>query len=367
VEGDTIYLNNHMIICLECIKFLNTQQCVNAFYQNGNIIVYDDLSIGDTINIELSLLHLSSIGYYENTETFINKNPYYPPSQLYYIRNIDCFSSDNNTIINSYSNVILLIDVIKQNAKHCYSETEVDFSLIFREDKALLLPFIYEALDIQQISNDDIGNLKIVIEIFEKGDSKEKLIFINELIDFLTIQNEDERFKFLLSHIAEFIDRANNAYQYYIRNFSYNTLKTELDNAALEYAKKIQSVINDAQTKLIAIPTAFVLATANMDFSTILSSKNIGILCSLFVFAWLIELFIRNQKSALKFIESNIQSYKSTFTNQNDLVAKSFSIVDAEKKKQKRRLTVIQCITWGTPILLLILSIILWYNQICHK
>lgn len=371
IEDGTLFCSNHNIVDCDCIEYLEE----NNILENT---ISTKIQIGDTVNLELSLAALNSIGYYEDVTTFILKNKYIIPNGNYYIEEIKCYSSDCNEFLNRYSSVIELINSIKKIAKHNYLDVDTDISIIFSEDKALLLPFIYKAKDIQQISQNNIEN---VAKKFNQDDSKEKLIFINELIDFLFSENETNRFQFLLSHIAEFSDRADNAYQYYIRNFSYNKLKTDLDNTALEYSKKIQSVINDSQTKLIAIPTAFVLVTASMNFDQILSSKNIGIIISLFVFAWLLELFIRNQKSALAFIKQNIDIYKQTFKQMNDTVENAFKIVDVEWKKQNKRILIIKWIIWSVPIIILIISTVFlfiqkpiiidtiteWYNRICQK
>lgn len=371
IEDGTLFCSNHNIVDCDCIEYLEE----NNILENT---ISTKIQIGDTVNLELSLAALNSIGYYEDVTTFILKNKYIIPNGNYYIEEIKCYSSDCNEFLNRYSSVIELINSIKKIAKHNYLDVDTDISIIFSEDKALLLPFIYKAKDIQQISQNNIEN---VAKKFNQDDSKEKLIFINELIDFLSSENETNRFQFLLIHIAEFSDRADNAYQYYIRNFSYNKLKTDLDNTALEYSKKIQSVINDSQTKLIAIPTAFVLVTASMNFDQILSSKNIGIIISLFVFAWLLELFIRNQKSALAFIKQNIDIYKQTFKQMNDTVENAFKIVDIEWKKQNKRILIIKWIIWSVPIIILIISTVFlfiqkpiiidtiteWYNRICQK
>ena len=127
-------------------------------------------------------------------------------------------------------------------------------------------------------------------ELFKKNNSEEKLLFINELMEFLSNVTEENRFVYLLQNFNEYYSKSIDSFQYYIRNFSYNKLKSELDNAILDYSKKIQSVINDAQSKLIAIPAAFVLAAANIEFDNILSIKNIAILISLYIFALLIGL-----------------------------------------------------------------------------
>jgi hypothetical protein len=337
------------------LNSLDEKQCVNSFSKNGNIVYYEDLNAGDIIDIDLSLLYLISIGYYDQFDLFIKRNKYTFPNNDYYIRDINYFNNDANISIESYSNVVLLINTLKKISKHSYTEADIDFSLLYVENNALLLPFIYDTSDIHQISETSVLKLVGMVDAFDNDNSKETWIYINELIDFLTGQPENTRFKYLLHHICEFADRATNAYQYYIRNFSYNKLKTELDSAALDYARKVQSVINDAQTKLIAIPTAFVLAVANINFEKIIDNKNIGIISSLYIFSWLIDLFIKNQKSALKFIQSNVSQYKSSFSpQQNDTISSSFTIVDYEIKKQKNRLNAVLLITWGLPIILTI-------------
>lgn len=382
VKGDTFSIEKYNITDLSYLQTLENKQCITEFRRNGSIVYFSDLKNNEIISIEFSLLHLKSIGYYENFVTFLHKNKYSIPNSTFYIREIDCFSTDSNHTINTYKTIITLIDAIKKNAKHCYTEVNIDYSVIFREDKALFLPFLYDYTDIKNIKNEGIEKIKSISLAFECDcTNNKKLLYINELIEYLSKEDENTRFEYLLAHISEFAERANNAYQYYIRNFSYNKLKTELDNAALEYSKKIQSVINEAQTKLIAIPTAFTIATASIDFEKIVSAKNIGIIISLFIFAILIELFIRNQKSALRFIQQNIDVYKNTFKSMNEIVKNSFEIADKEWKKQNNRICVIRWITWVVPFIIFIISTIFifiqnpiiintisqWYNQITQK
>lgn len=131
-------------------------------------------------------------------------------------------------------------------------------------------------------------------------------------------------------------------------------MKIELDSKALEFAQKIQSVINESQTKLIAIPTVFVLAFVSFDYSDLLSNKNIFTIISLFIFAILIQLFLNNQFSTLRFINENVISYKDTFKrNDIDKISSKFSLVDKEREKQEKRLILIEAILWLIPVGLL--------------
>lgn len=201
-------------------------------------------------------------------------------------------------------------------------------------------------------------------ELFKKNNSEEKLLFINELMEFLSNVTEENRFVYLLQNFNEYYSKSIDSFQYYIRNFSYNKLKSELDNAILDYSKKIQSVINDAQSKLIAIPAAFVLAAANIEFDNILSIKNIAILISLYIFALLIGIFLNNQSSVLNMIDINIQSYKGSFGGNGNVVKDAFILVDKELIKQKNRLFITQFINWGIPALLTLLYIVIFIANI---
>jgi hypothetical protein len=382
IEGDYLSIIDHIVDNLECLRLLDTKKCIYSIIKNGDVIQYDDLNIDDVVNIDFSLYHLTSIGYYENFDELIKKHKYSAPSQPYYIRDVNCFNTDNNQVIDSYLTIISFTKVAEKIAKHYYDESNIYYFFIFQENNGLLLPCEYDSNNIKQIKTDDLGILKEVINILDvkNTDKKQQLIFINQLIESLNPKKENNRFKFLLSNISNFFEKANNAYQYYIRDFSYNKLKTELNNTALEYSKKIQSVINEAQTKLITIPTAAVLAVINMKFSDIFYIGNIGIISSLFIFAVLIELFIKNQKSTLVFIKHNIDIYKESFKKVDEKILKeSFEIVDKELKKQKTGIVVIRIVTWIIPISLLVALIISylsqnptiweiqWENWICQK
>ena len=73
---------------------------------------------------------------------------------------------------------------------------------------------------------------------YSKKNSEEKLLFINELMEFLSNVTEENRFVYLLQNFNEYYSKSIDSFQYYIRNFSYNKLKSELDNAILDYSKK---------------------------------------------------------------------------------------------------------------------------------
>lgn len=349
VSSGVCFCSDYKVSDKECLVYLDEQGC---FEQP---IFFEDLSDNSNLNLELSLHNLIKIGFYYSFESFIVNNRYVFPDSDFYIYDIDSYQSTKNENLIKHKAIINLINSIKHIAKYSYFDAGIDNAIIFREDKSLFLSFEFETNTVLSINESEVEIINNISNIFFDSVSERKLLFINELINFLTNENnESQRFVYLLLNISDFYGKSTNAYQYYLRDFSYNKLKLELDSKALEFAQKIQSVINESQTKLIAIPTVFVLAFVSFDYSDLLSNKNVFTIISLFIFAILIQLFLNNQFSTLRFINENITSYKETFKrNDIDRISSKFSLVDKEREKQKKRLVLIEAILWLIPVSLL--------------
>lgn len=360
ISDDSLSVDNYKI--LDESSIISFENCIEQIYDNkGNIIGLSDIQKKQNVRIVFSLYRLNQTGYYETSDVFVRKNKIISPSS-YYIQNIG-FQNSEHIFIKKYHALINFIQSIGDLAKYKEESPDITTCVIICEQKALILPIIYSGEDVVNIDF-PIEEMNYATELFKKNNSEEKLLFINELMEFLSNVTEENRFVYLLQNFNEYYSKSIDSFQYYIRNFSYNKLKSELDNAILDYSKKIQSVINDAQSKLIAIPAAFVLAAANIEFDNILSIKNIAILISLYIFALLIGIFLNNQSSVLNMIDINIQSYKGSFGGNGNVVKNAFILVDKELIKQKNRLFITQFINWGIPALLTLLYIVIFIANI---
>lgn len=360
IENGTLFCKNYVIADLDLIEYFEEQ----GFLEN---ILYEKKH-GSKIDLEITLAKLNSIEFYENREAFIIKNRYSATNGTYYIYEINCFSTDQNDFFIQYNRVISLINSIEKIAKYSYLETDLKQIIIYREDKSLFLSAEYRTDDLIALNLTFKDLIQEVINVFSENNSEKSAIFTNQLIDFLTPINEHYRFKYLLSNFEDFYTKCINAFQYYLRNFTYNKLKLELDSKALEYTQKVQSIINESQTKLIAIPTAFVLVFATFDFIDLLSIKNFAALGGLIIFAVLIQLFLNNQKTALSFISEDFHSYKETHKN-NAIreISLKLSMVEIELSNQKKRLLIVKVLLWFVPILLFFTWIILLLPTILIK
>lgn len=345
IEGDIISCT-HTIDNLDFLSELSDNELItNSFVE--------DYNTNEDIVLEFLISRLRTQGFYLSKDSFLTWNQYNYPEKEVYIYEINDFLINNIFFNERFSIIVNLIDVLGQNSKNRYYTDEILNLLIVREDKSLLLYLKYLPEDLDLIDDSSLNNITNFIEILGENIAPDrKNIYINELIDYLLPIEEKDRFSYLIKNFDEFIHRASASYNYYLRNFSYNKLKIELDTKALDFAQKIQGVVNDSQTKLIAIPAAIVFACTTLEYEKMNSIKNYLILVGMIMFCIFIQIFINNQKSALKFIENNITIYKQSFSNNKQILENTFIKVDKEKDKQKYRLLTVQILLWLNPTLI---------------
>ena len=354
----SIKIEDDIIFCIYTIDDIEllTELSNKGFIANSFI---ENYKINEDIVLEFLISKLRTQGFYLSKDSFLTWNQYNYPEKEVYIYEINDFLINNFFFNERFSIIVNLIDVLGQNSKIKFNDDEFLNFLIVREDKSLLLYLKYLPEDLDLIDDSSLNNITNFIEILgENIGPDRKNIYINELIDYLLPIEEKDRFSYLIKNFDEFIHRASASYNYYLRNFSYNKLKIELDTKALDFQQKIQGVVNDSQTKLIAIPTAIVFASTTLDYENINSMKNYLILVGMIMFCAFIEIFINNQKSALKFIEKNITQYKQSFSDNKQILENSFIEVDKEKNNQRYRLLTIQILLWLSLILIFILLLV---------
>lgn len=345
---------------LDIIKYLHNKECIETYLE------FENIKIGDKISFDVIWAELNTLGIYNYKNDFIAYNSYACVKE-FYIWELNCFNDTNHKFIDSYFETIKLIDTLDKISSHSWEDEDCKHVVLSHGNKSIILDVKYDSrnISIDKENIDAISNLNIVLS----ETSEKQMLFINELIDFLLEAKGRRDLSLILTDIVVINRNSNDAYDFYLSNFSAHKLKFEIDSKAIDFTQKIHTVINDAQTKLIAIPTAFVLAAASMDFenSKIMSVKNICIVISIWIFALLIQLFLSNQKSILEFIELNIDEYKATFKNKEiSILSNSFKKVELSLCKQFKRLRIIGIVLWLIPIVLTIIPLFIYYTlNIC--
>ena len=350
LDANSIAILNHLEEAIQEIR-----------NDEGDIVSLTDLTEGTKVEILFESYNLTKYGIYYDQKIFLSKNKLELNNSEYFILKENILFSDSNDFNIAYQGVVDLIKCLKE-----ISSFEVTDSIIlFQEKKGTSFGLDYKARDLKGISN-EVTLLDRFIKEIEDRNTEKFLLYVNELIDFLSEVKEKNRFSYLIKNFKRFYEKCEVSYSYYLTNFSYNKLKIEVDNTAIDFSKNIRSVINDSQTKLIAIPAASLLIYTSIDWADSWRLKSLFLVISSLLFSFLIEIFIRNQESSLSIISDNMKNYKSMFRLKNQasdikldtLVQNSFSKVDREIKSQKLNLEIIRWINWVIPISLMIIILI---------
>jgi len=331
----------------------------------GRVLDLDELTTGSNVVIEIVQHALQHLGYYHDFEAFIKDNLYQHRPD-FYIRELD-FEYPSESIdakVQGYFAISHLISALSPLTLFT-SDDSVRTIYLIQDTFAVALPLIYD----QSLFEGKQPDLKKIDQFAAElsAHSDRKKIYTKELIDFLNLQHEPElRLIYLFRGFDSFYQNCEAAYAFFLSDFSYSKLKLELESAILDYSKNIRTIINDAQTKLIAIPAAFLVSSYSLDLEKPSSIKNFLIILSSLVFSTLIEIFIRNQESAVKIFKDNVSTYKTTFKLKNHttdtkefktlhaIINDSFQAIDKELQNQDTRLNLIRYVNWGMSVSLVI-------------
>lgn len=350
------------------LKELDESGCIEEFSDKKGIIFASNLRVGEEIKVKLVNLRLERLGFYNTIKRLVDAHPLTAPDS-FYLRDLDYMNgvSELNAVVTGYFSMLKLSDCLISLALF---KNEVDgLTLYLMQERIATTLKISNSVEIIKVLTSFEQEVNSFCkEIFENIERKK--IYQKELIDFLNDYETENRYATLCTKFGIFFEQCQSAYGFFLSDFSYGKLKLEIESTVLDYSKNIRSIINDSQTKLIAIPAAFLVASGQLTLDTPFSAKNILIVIASLVFSILIEIFIRNQKSSLTIFTDNVKNYKTTFGFKNrsvdskvnsslkDVINTGFSAIDKELKNQESRLSIIQCINWGMSVLLIMIILI---------
>lgn len=359
------------------LEILERNSCIQEITADKEVLSVQGIPENQEVSVELIKFALTRFGYYDTFEEFVNANEFLVPED-FYIREIAYRKGEasKKEIIEGYYSAIRLIDCL--DLLSLFQSKEDERTLYFLQEKAATAMKV--GIDITLVvgpkpNSEEVSSFADEIE----SSSERKKIYLKELIDFLNEQDYQDRFSKLYGKFTDFYHRCQSAYGFFLSDFSYSKLKLELESSILDYSKNIRSIINDSQTKLIAIPAAFLVASSQLDLEHPISLKNFLIVFSSVIFSILIEIFLRNQESSLAIFIDNINNYKTTFRLKNqqtdekenrtlqEVISASFIAIDRELDNQRKRLNIIRIINWGMSFFLVAVIFILFRTPLVKE
>lgn len=330
---------------------------------NGTYVLLDalDVSAVPAAKVPLTLYtkNLAGAVYYETLHECIKHNPYTWPATQFYIHELGYTSGQPvmPPAVDMYQHVLQLIAIlsaISDSVKDAIGEPK---ELVFFEKRKLHLPIVYSHYHLRSVP----FLPKLHIQLCDAHDKEERRnIFKAELVSLLYALPPHERFGTLLGGLDGVYDNYLKSHLLYLEKFSYHDLKLKADKDKLEYTKKIYATVNDIQSRLIAVPAAYLLVLAQFDYANAASAKNALIALGALLFSVLLDVLLRNQFGVLKYIETEILHFRTELTNADtsiDLsqVIDSFADLQHTANKQRLYLRIFRVVVWLVPLTAMVL------------
>jgi hypothetical protein len=109
----------------------------------------------------------------------------------------------------------------------------------------------------------------------------------------------------LLPKFGDLADRVKASYSLYTADFSFEKLRSEVDEQNIEDMLRLNKTLADIQNQLLALPAALMLAGAGVKDGIFATNASIWI--GVGVFAWVMHHLVRNQQNSVAAIEQEVQ------------------------------------------------------------
>ncbi|MBF0402260.1 MAG: hypothetical protein HQL90_16025 [Magnetococcales bacterium] len=206
----------------------------------------------------------------------------------------------------AYFDTLSCIDFLQSAvADHVQKAAQSGLTLIFWTDKGEKLEILvrYGAGDMRPLPA--VGALRQTLDTAPH--KKEKHGILKRILaERLRNDQPDARFVRLLERLDEIRERLNVEYQTFIREFSFDKIREEVEDRKLEYMVKLNNAISDIQNKFLAVPIALLLASGQMENVHGWSIKNSLVLFGAVAFTIILQLLLRNQRHTLDAVKSEI-------------------------------------------------------------
>lgn len=256
---------------------------------------------------------------------------------------------DSNHRINKYRATLEFINTLKWAAAFLDKDLP---SLVFISDGKFEIPISYSVSNLIDLDLDVLKDFNsIAAENIHKTQCAS--ILSDAIVRTARPINVNNRFSFLLSHVAELKKQFDEGYKLYATGFSYQKIKDEIEAARIEYSGKIHKVFSDIQNQLLGIPVATIIVATQMKQHSVVDMNfwgSLAVLIGSFVFMLLMHFLIKNQKHTLDVLGDEISRQKLKLEYEHAAIApnliNTFISLQDRYNTQKRILNVVDVIVF---------------------
>lgn len=276
----------------------------------------DQLKQGDTLRIRIHAPRTGLGGLFQDIAALVRARQITEPER-YYLWNPARAKDDPDPPdeIVRYREVLALIALLKESAT--YLDDAAD-KLVFVQAGRFDLPVHYTLGDITPVVVASSAKLRALF-----GDElhrEQKLAMLAAAVRTAVAAVETpKRFVALLARLDEVAHGVADSYRLFCANFSYEKVRSDTQDAQIEFTAKIHKTFSDIQNQLLAIPIATVVVATQMKRAIGHDAQfwvNSGVLLGGLLFVVLFCLLVMNQWRTLSVLANEIERRRQLLATQ---------------------------------------------------
>ena len=209
------------------------------------------------------------------------------------------------------------------------------------------MPVRYSAADLAPEL--DVSIRRLIVLFDDSLHREQKLAMLANAVQETTARVEPRaRFVELLCNLDEVTRAVTESYRLFCSNFSYERIKSDIQDAHIEFTTKIHKTFSDIQSQLLAIPVATVIVATQMKRAEWINGQfwiNTGVLLGSAIFVVLFLLLVVNQVHTLAVLEEEIDRRQATIAKDHerikDLFEGTFRALRGRVVVQRRIITIV--------------------------
>lgn len=308
----------------------------------------DQLTLGETVRLKFQQPLLREGLLLRDLDALVIAGQLREPAR-YYLWSPPRANGDPNepAEISRYREVLVLIALLKESAAYLDDSKR---ELVFVQSGRFSVPVRYAAKDITHAVAASSAALRKLFD--DNLHRDQKLAMLATAVQETTSRVEPrERFGELLQHLDDVASAVTESYRLFCSSFSYEKIKSDIQDAHIEFTAKIHKTFSDIQNQLLAIPVATVIVATQMKEAISFDGQfwvNTGVLLGSAIFVVLFWLLVANQKHTLDVLEDEINRRQAKIAKDHadivDMLVATFDKLRGRIATQKCVVTVVLAI-----------------------
>ncbi|WEK44293.1 MAG: hypothetical protein P0Y64_05650 [Candidatus Sphingomonas colombiensis] len=246
----------------------------------------------------------------------------------YYVKDVGFAKADVAVpnLIARYRKMLKLVALFGEAASY-FDETRAD--LVFVKDGKFVVPVTYDVNDLTTMAIDKADAL---LGLFSRDEHREQKLEIlaEALLDITRAQPQRVRFFHLVANLDAILKSVQDGYRLFASSFSYAKIRSQLEDARIDFATKIHKTIVDIQAQLLGLPVASVVVASQLKVAKACSLElwtDVAVLAGAWIFVGLLMFGVINQWLTLGVLSTEIRRQKAKLKSDYAAISEQFDDV----------------------------------------